>query len=91
MRLFSVLVGLWVANFTAFDGDALRRASDTVPGVGRKARSAIPLITGSRLMVSLCRQPGTLSRAGRIWIAHWRITILAYIVRWRCNWPKIPA
>jgi class 3 adenylate cyclase/predicted ATPase len=48
-RIFSVLLGLWVANFTAFNGDALRELAVQFLALAEKQGAAIPLMTGHRL------------------------------------------
>ena len=42
LLLFSVLYGFWVANYVAFNGDAVARACGAVPGARREARDDRP-------------------------------------------------
>jgi predicted ATPase len=72
LRLFSVLLGLWVTHFAAFNGDALCELATQFLALAEKRGAAIPLMTGHRLMgVSLystgkrCARPGAFgSRIG---------------------------
>ena len=50
LLLFSVLYGFWVANYVAFNGDAMRELASAVPSACREARATIPLMIGHRLM-----------------------------------------
>jgi class 3 adenylate cyclase/predicted ATPase len=50
LMLFSVLYGFWVANFVAFDGDALRELSAQFLSLAQKQGSTVPCMIGHRLM-----------------------------------------
>ena len=49
LLLFSVLYGFWVANFAAFNGDALREIAAQFLALAEKQRATIPLMIGHRL------------------------------------------
>jgi len=48
--LFSVLYGFWVANHTAFNGDAVRALSAQFLARAEKQRVTVPIMIGHRLM-----------------------------------------
>jgi predicted ATPase/class 3 adenylate cyclase len=48
--LFSVLYGFWVANHTAFNGDAVRALSAQFLALAEKQRATVPIMIGHRLM-----------------------------------------
>src|SRR5882762_6539924 len=48
--LFSVLYGFWVANHTAFNGDAVRALSAQFLALAEKQRVTVPIMIGHRLM-----------------------------------------
>ena len=48
--LFSVLYGFWVANHTAFNGDAVRALSAQFLALAEKQSATVPLMIGHRLM-----------------------------------------
>jgi tetratricopeptide (TPR) repeat protein len=50
LLLLSVLYGFWVANFVAFDGDALRELAMQFHALAEKQGATIPLMIGNRLM-----------------------------------------
>ena len=50
LLLFSVLYGFWVANFVAFDGDAVRELADQFLALAEKQGATGPLMIGHRLM-----------------------------------------
>ena len=50
LLLFSVLYGFWVANFVAFNGDALRELAVQFLALAEKQRATVPLMIGHRLM-----------------------------------------
>ena len=85
--LFSVLYGFWVANYVAFNGDAMRELAAQFLALAEKQRATAPLMIGHRLMgTSLCLRE-TSRKAERISIRRSRFTILRSIVRWRRVWP----
>jgi class 3 adenylate cyclase/predicted ATPase len=46
LLLFSVLFGLWVANLTAFNGDAIRELAEEFLALAKKQGTIVPLIVG---------------------------------------------
>jgi class 3 adenylate cyclase/predicted ATPase len=48
--LFSVLYGLWVASYNAFDGDRVRERAAQCLAAAEKEGTTIPLMVGHRLM-----------------------------------------
>ena len=50
LRFFSVLLGLWVTNYAAFNGDVLRDLAAQFLAFAEKQRATVPLMTGHRLM-----------------------------------------
>ena len=50
LLLFSVLYGVWVANFVAFDGDKARELAAQFLALAEKQGATIPLMIGHRIM-----------------------------------------
>ena len=50
LLLFSVLYGFWVANYVAFNGDAVRHLAAQFLALAEKQRATVPLMIGHRLM-----------------------------------------
>jgi class 3 adenylate cyclase/predicted ATPase len=50
LLLFSVLYGFWVANFVAFNGDAMRDLAAQFLALAEKNGATVPLMIGHRLM-----------------------------------------
>ena len=50
LLLFSVLYGLWVAHYVAFDGDVMCDLAAQFLALAEKQRATVPLMTGHRLM-----------------------------------------
>jgi class 3 adenylate cyclase/predicted ATPase len=50
LLLFSVLYAFWVANFAAFNGDAMRDLAVRFLALAEKQRATVPLMIGHRLM-----------------------------------------
>ena len=50
LLLFSVLYGFWVANFVAFNGDAVRDLAAQFLALAEKQGATVPLMIGHRLM-----------------------------------------
>ncbi len=50
LLLFSVLYGLWVANYAAFNGDMLREFAKQFLALAEKQGATVPLMVGHRLM-----------------------------------------
>ena len=50
LLLFSVLYSFWVANFVAFDGDAIRELATQFMSLAEKQRATVPLLIGHRLI-----------------------------------------
>jgi predicted ATPase len=49
-QLFSVLAGVWGANYVAFNGDAIRELAIRFLGLAEKQKAKVPLMIGHRLM-----------------------------------------
>jgi class 3 adenylate cyclase/predicted ATPase len=52
LLLFSVLYGLWVANYVAFNGDAMRDLVSQFLALAEKQGAKVPIMIGHRLMAS---------------------------------------
>jgi predicted ATPase len=52
LLLFSVLYGLWVVNFVAFNGDAMRDLASQFLALAEKQGAKVPIMIGHRLMAS---------------------------------------
>ena len=50
LLLFSILYGLWVANYGAFNGDVMRELSEQFLALAEKQGTSSPLMLGHRLM-----------------------------------------
>jgi len=50
LLLFSVLYGLWVANYVAFDGDLVRKLAAEFLARAENQRATVPLMIGHRVM-----------------------------------------
>ena len=50
LLLFSVLYGFWVANYAAFNGDALRELARQFLALAEKQGATVPLVVGHRVM-----------------------------------------
>ena len=50
LLLFSVLYGLWVANYVAFNGDAMRDLASQFLVLAEKQGAKVPIMIGHRLM-----------------------------------------
>ena len=50
LLLFSVLYGFWIANFVAFNGDAMRELAAQFLALAEKQGATVPLMIGHRLM-----------------------------------------
>ena len=50
LLLFSVLYGVWVANFVAFDGDKARELAAQFLALAEKQGATVPLMIGHRIM-----------------------------------------
>jgi class 3 adenylate cyclase len=50
LLLFSVLYGLWVAKYVAFDGDVLRQLAADFLDLAEKEKATVPIMIGHRLM-----------------------------------------
>ena len=50
LLLFSVLYGIWVANFVAFDGDKARELAAQFLALAEKQGATVPLMIGHRIM-----------------------------------------
>jgi predicted ATPase/class 3 adenylate cyclase len=61
LLLFSVLYGVWAANFVAFDGDALRELAVQFLALADKQRATGPLMIGHRLMATSLMYTGDIA------------------------------
>ena len=52
LLLFSVLYGLWVANYVAFNGDAMRDLASQFLVLAEKQGAKVPIMIGHRLMAA---------------------------------------
>jgi predicted ATPase len=52
LLLFSVLYGVWVANYVAFNGDAIRDLASQFLVLAEKQGAKVPIMIGHRLMAS---------------------------------------
>ena len=52
LLLFSVLYGLWVVNFVAFNGDAVRDLASQFLALAQKQGAKVPIMIGHRLVAS---------------------------------------
>jgi predicted ATPase len=50
LLLFSVLYGVWAANYVAFNGDVMHRLAAQFLSLAEKQKATFPLMTGHRLM-----------------------------------------
>ena len=63
LMLFSTLYGFWVANFVAFNGDALRDIADQFLALAEKQKSTAPVMIGHRLVGGSLLHAGKFSEA----------------------------
>jgi predicted ATPase len=49
LLLFSVLYGIWAANYVAFNGDALRELAAQFLAIAEKDKATVPLMIGHRI------------------------------------------
>ena len=96
LLLFSVLYGLWVASFVAFNGDVVRELAAQFLALAEKQNATVPLMIAHRLMGASLLFTGDIAKAGRTSIKRSRFTIRPSIVRWRrvlaktCGWQSCP-
>jgi predicted ATPase len=50
LLLFSILNGFWIANFVAFNGDAMRELATQFLALAKKQGATVPLMIGHRVM-----------------------------------------
>jgi len=62
LLLFSVLYGLWVAKYVAFDGDVLRQLAADFLDLAEKEGATVPLMIGHRLMGMSLLHTGDISQ-----------------------------
>jgi class 3 adenylate cyclase/predicted ATPase len=74
LLLFSVLYGFWVANYVAFNGDALRELAIQFLGLADKQKAVVPFMVGHRLMGATLAFTGNIAE-GR---AHYDQAIALY-------------
>ena len=61
LLLFSVLYGLWAAEYVAFNGEALRELAAQFLSLAEKQSESAPLVVGHRLMGTSLHLTGKLS------------------------------
>jgi predicted ATPase len=74
LLLFSVLYGIWVANYVVFNGDVYRDLAEQFLSLAEKQRTTVPLIMGHRLMGATLLHIGDLAE-GR---AHYAQALALY-------------
>ena len=83
LLLFSVLYGFWVANYVAFNGDAMRELAWAFLALAEKQAATVPLMIGHRVMGTSLLHVGDIAQ-GRM---HFDQALALYdpvsIVRWR--------
>jgi predicted ATPase len=62
LLLFSVLYGIWVANYVAFNGDMMRKLAAQFLAAAEKQKATGPLMIGHRLMGSSLLLTGDLAQ-----------------------------
>src|SRR5262249_14697606 len=72
--LFGVLTGLWIANYNAFDGDAVRGLAAQLLSLANKQGATYPLIVGHQFMGMSLAATGDIAE-GR---AHYDRGVLLY-------------
>jgi predicted ATPase len=50
LLLYSILYGLWVANYAAFNGDVMRELAENFLSIAKERGATFPLMMGHRLM-----------------------------------------
>jgi predicted ATPase len=74
LLLFSILYGVWAANFVAFNGDALRELATQFLGLAQKQRATGPLLIGHRLVAASLVYTGDIAEG----LAHYDQAIALY-------------
>ena len=90
LLIFSLLYGVWAANFVAFNGHLLCELSAQFLALAEKQGATIPLVVGHRLMGIALVWTGDIEKAERTTIRASCFTILPYIARWRRDLGKTP-
>jgi hypothetical protein len=62
VRLFSVIFGFWIANYIAFNGDAMREVAEQFLVLAEKQGATVPLMIGHRLMGTSLLCTGDIAR-----------------------------
>ena len=83
LLLFSVLYGFWVANYVAFNGDAMRDFAAQFLALAEKQGATGPLIVGHRLMGTSLVCTGTSRKGERTSIAQPHFINQRNTARWR--------
>jgi predicted ATPase/class 3 adenylate cyclase len=84
LLLFSVLYGIFIANFNAFNGDMMRRLARQFLELAERQRATAPLMIGHRMMGLSLISTGNLLE-GR---AHYDRAIALYDPRHIVRWPR---
>ena len=74
LLLFSILYGFWVANFVAFNGEALRKLAAQFLALAEKQAASGPIMIGHRLMGTSLAYTGNLVKG----IAHYDTAFALY-------------
>jgi predicted ATPase len=72
--LFSVLYGFWVANFVAFNGDALCELAAQFLALAEKRGATVPLMLGHRVMAVSLASTGNIAES----LIHWDRVLALY-------------
>jgi predicted ATPase len=76
LRLYSVLYGLWVADYAAFNGDVMRELAEQFLSIAKEKGATFPLMMGHRLMGTTLLFMGDPAQVNTISIAPLRFTML---------------
>jgi predicted ATPase len=63
LLLFSVLYGVWAANYVAFNGDVTRELASQFLAIAEKRRETVPLMIGHRLMGTSLMLTGEIAKS----------------------------
>jgi hypothetical protein len=86
--LFSVLYGIWVANYVAFNGDVVCELAAQFLALAEKHGTKAPLMIGHRLMGMSLADTGDIAEGRAHFDQAIALTILPSIVRWRRDLAK---
>ena len=86
LALFSILYGVWVWNFAAFNGRATLDLARQFLTLALEQNETLPLAIGHRTTAAPSLWLGTSAKPGNTSIARARFTTPINIVRW---WPEL--